>query len=299
MLRNRRYVILVLMTAFLWLGGCESGKAPQEKGPLPAKTVKATPPETAPPDALARVGDQYVTVADYEAQLSKLSPKLAETEQGRIFVIQQIVDSILLAKEAQERGVTKDPVLAARIEDFARSAYKDALLQKIRESRVPISDEDARKFFLEHKEQFVQPELVHVSLIEAGSDSRIQSVYGVLKGGKAFADVARAESRHASAQKGGDLGLLTTAQARQLYPGFSAIKPGDISKPFKSSNGWAIVKVNGIIKKEEISQEEGIRRARAKMEALQAARNLEALIKNQGAKNPVAIYEEKIKGLGK
>jgi len=63
----------------------------------------------------AKVGDRYVRVADYEKQLVKLSPKLAESEHGRKYVVNQYIENILIEKEAETRGLTKDPPLPLKL----------------------------------------------------------------------------------------------------------------------------------------------------------------------------------------
>ena len=73
--------ILVLLAA-LMLGGCDSSKQTQEGNKaseqVSKEVIKRKAEEPPPPDALAKVGDRYVRLADYEKQLAKLSPKLAE-----------------------------------------------------------------------------------------------------------------------------------------------------------------------------------------------------------------------------
>jgi parvulin-like peptidyl-prolyl isomerase len=77
------------------------------------------------------------------------------------------------------------------------------------------------------------------------------------------------------------------------------MKAGDISKPFKSPSGWSIIKVQEIVKKQEIPLDEGIKRARARIEAMETAKFFDALMKNLRSKNKVVLYEDKIKQLQK
>jgi parvulin-like peptidyl-prolyl isomerase len=297
-------LILALLAAFTF-AGCNSSKQAQEQKRGPAKAskevVKVRPEEPPPRDALAKVGDRYVKVGEYEKQLARLSPKLAESEPGRKYVINQIIDNMLIQKEAETRGFTKDPAIAEKIQDFARSLYRNRLLQSLKEGQIPITDEEAKKYFLDHEEAFVQPDRVHVSLIELGprKEKEIYSLYKELKAGKNFAELAKANSKHISAPRGGDLGFLTRRQYKELTNVAFSMKPGEVSKPFKSTSGWCIIKVHEVIKKQDIPLEEGIRRAKARMEAMETAKMFDALMKNLRAKNKVTIYEDKIKQLQK
>ena len=294
------YGILITLIAALTLLGCDSPKKAGDEKRVPEQTarevVKVVAVDVPPQDALAKVGDRYVSLADYETQLSKLSPKLAESEHGRKYVVNQFVDNLLIEMEAEARGLTKDPALAAKIEDFARNLYRNSLMQSLREGRLPISDEAAKKYFLEREEEFIQPERARVGLIQLPPDreKEINAIHRELRAGKDFAELAGAKSSHPSAARGGDLGFLTRRQYRELTDVAFATKPGDFSKPFKSPSGWSIVKVHEILKKQEIPLEEGIKRAKARMEAMETTEMFDVFMKNLRAKNEVVFYDDRI-----
>lgn len=296
---------ILIMLAALILGGCDSSKKGEEgkkaSEQVSKEVVKVKAEEPVPQDALAKVGDRYVRLADYQKQLSKLSPKLAESEHGRKYVVNQTVENLLIQKEAEARGLTKDPAIEAKIEDFARNLYRNSLLQSLKEGHLPITDEEAKKYFLEHEDEFIQPDRVHVSLIQLPPDKEkdIQALYKELKAGKDFAALATSKSKHVSAARGGDLGFLTRKQYKEITEVAFSMKPGDISKPIKSSSGWSIIKVQEIVKKQEIPMEEGIKRAKARMEAMETAKSFDALMKNLRSKNEVVLYEDRINSLHK
>jgi peptidyl-prolyl cis-trans isomerase C len=302
MVRISQGCILILVAA-LTFGGCGSSKQAQEEkkasGQVAKGVVKVKAEEPPPPDALAKVGDRYVRLADYNKQLTKLSPKLAESEHGRKYVVNQAIENILVEKEAEDRGLTRDPATVAKIEDFARNLYRNSLLLSLKESQIPVSEDEARKYFLDHEEEFVQPDQVHVSLIQLPPDKEkeINVIYRELKAGRDFAALARVKSGHSSADRGGDLGFLTRKQYKELTEVAFGMKAGEISKPFKSLSGWSIIKVHEIVKKQQIPVEEGIKRAKARMEAAETAKFYDSLMKNLRAKNKVVLYEDKVKQL--
>ena len=295
--------ILIALLAVFAFWGCDSSKKVQDEKRTPEQAarevVKVTAVETPPPDALAKVGDRYVRHADYEKQLAKLSPQLAESEHGRKYVINQFVENLLVEKEAEARGLTTDPALVEKIEDFARNLYRNSLLQSLKHGQLPLTDEEAKKYFLEREDEFIQPERAKISLIQLPPDKEkeVNALYKELRAGKDFAELARANSKHMSAARGGDLGFLTRKQYKEITDVAFATKPGDVSKPFKSPSGWSIVKVHEIIKKQEIPLEEGIKRAKARMEAMETTKIFDALMKNLRAKNQVVLYEDQIKKL--
>jgi peptidyl-prolyl cis-trans isomerase C len=297
-----RGIPLALAVA-LGLWGCdaprETGEDKRSPETLSREIVRIAVKQIPPPDALAKVGDRYVRLADYERHSAQLPPRLAESEQGRSFVMKQIIDNLLVEKEAEARGLTEDPVLVARIEDFARNLYKNALTDSLKGSRTSITDEEAKEYFLEREDEIIQPERARVSLIQLSPDKEkeIKALHNELRAGKDFAEIARTHSKHVSASRGGELGFLTRGQFKELTDVAFNTKPGDISKPFKVPTGWAIIKVHEIITKEKITLEEGIRRAKARLDAVEASKRFDALMTDLRAKHRVTLYEDRIKGL--
>jgi peptidyl-prolyl cis-trans isomerase C len=295
-------VLFVLLIFAFALGACESKKEEPKAPPQVSKeTPKPKPAEAVPSDALAKVGDRYVRVADYERQLVKLSPKLADSEPGRKYVVNQYIENILIENEAEARGLTKDPAIAAKIEDYTRSLYRNVLLQTLKEGQKPVSDEEAKKYFQEHEEEFIQPDRVRLSLIEVDLDKEkeINAVYKELKAGKDFAQLAMTHSKNVSGKRGGDIGFVTQKQYKVLTDVAFTMKPGEISKPFKTPTGWSIIKVTEFVKKQDIPMEEGIKRARARIEAMETSKSFDTLMKNLREKNQVVVYDDKIKQLQK
>ena len=295
-------ILLVLLIFAFALASCESKKEQQKAAPQASQeTPKPKPVEAAPSDALAKVGDRYIQVSDYEKQMLRLSPKLAESEHGRKYVVNQYIENILIEREAEARGLTKDPAITAKIEDYTRSLYRNSLLQALKEGQKPVSDEEAKKYFQEHEEEFIQPDRVRLSLIEVDMDKEkeINAIQKDLKAGKDFAQLAIAHSKHVSGKRGGDIGFVTQKQYKVLTDIAFTIKPGEISKPFKTPTGWTIIKVTELVRKQDIPMEEGIKRARARLEATETSKSFDTLMKSLKEKSQVVLYEDRIKQLQK
>ena len=296
--------LILLLFSLSLLGACDSSKEEKEvkKQPAPAtpQVSKSKLPQGTPPDALAKVADRYVTVADYERQMLKFSPKLAESEPGRKYVLNQYIEGILVEKEAEARGWTTDPVVRSKVEEYTKSLYRNTLLQNLKDIQKPVSDEEAKRYFQEHEEEFIQPDRIRISLIETGpeQEKEINAVYKDVRAGKDFAQLASAHSKHPSSKNGGDLGFLTRKQYKHLTDVAFTLKPGEISKPFKSPAGWHIIKVTELIKKQDIPLEEGVKRAKARLEAMEASKAYDTLMKSLREKNNVVLYEDRVKQLG-
>ena len=299
-MKIKRSLILLLFGLSL-LGACDTSKEEKQVSgqptPATAKISKPKTPEPAPSDALAKVADRYITVVDYERQMLKFSPKLTESEPGRKYVLNQYIEGILIEKEAEARGWTTDPAIRSKIEEYTRSLYRNTLLQNLKDSQKPVSNDEAKKYFQDHEEQFIPPDRVRVSLIEMGptQEKEIQAAYKEIRAGKDFAHVASASSKHPSSKNGGDLGFLTRKQYQHLTEVAFTLKPGEISKPFKTPTGWDIIKVTELIKKQDVPLEEGTKRAKARLEATEASKAYDAVMKSLREKNKVVVYEDRLK----
>jgi len=93
--------------------------------------------------------------------------------------------------------------------------------------------------------------LRHILLKAGAADSdtatqqRAQQLYDRLQRGENFAALARAQSEDTlSAAAGGDLGWISPARLPpEFQPELSRLKPGEFSRPVKTSYGWHIVQL--------------------------------------------------------
>lgn len=137
--------------------------------------------------------------------------------------------------------------------DFTINTYIDKALIK----DVTVSDEEIKKEFQKDPKRFEQKETVQASHIlvkmeanasKAEQDAaakKINDLYVQLTDGKKdFAELAKANSDCPSSEQGGDLGAFGRGM---MVPEFEkvafSLKPGEISKPFKTQFGYHIVKL--------------------------------------------------------
>ena len=125
-----------------------------------------------------------------------------------------------------------------------------------RTARVkPVSDEEARSFYENNEERFVQPERVKASHIlltvnkDDSDETRAQKkaeavrILGEIKKGADFADMARKYSDCPSKQQGGDLGFF---ERGRMVPDFEKVafglKKGQMSGIVETQFGYHIIK---------------------------------------------------------
>lgn len=161
-------------------------------------------------------------------------------------------------------------------EGFTFAEYKKRLLEQILISKVVnsqirnkiiVTDEDLKKFVSENKEVLEDSESYRISQILLkkldGDSIKLEQKAGDLRKkieqGESFSDLAKQYSEDASANAGGDLGILKKSQLNKNFTDIiSQMKPGDVSKPFWTEAGLHIIKLESrteVKNNDEILQE--------------------------------------------
>ena len=116
---------------------------------------------------LAHVGDRTITLGDYVAALQHMDQfdrMRYSAPARRRELLGEMIDVMLLADEARDKGYDKDPATQQEVREILR----DALLKKAREG-VPAPEDipapEVRAYFDAHRADFHDPERRRVSAI--------------------------------------------------------------------------------------------------------------------------------------
>jgi peptidyl-prolyl cis-trans isomerase C len=225
--------------------------------PAPAKT-QAVPPDR----VVLKVGDTSVTAAQFELLIDMLPEQTRASVRngGRKQFGDNLVRVLVLAEEGKRRGLDQTPAFKLQ-SMFQQNNYLAGLTfsQIARDGKV--SDEEARKYYDDHKQDWDTVNARHILVRYQGSSvplrpgekdlsdaealAKAQALRKRLVAGEDFATLAKAESDDAgSGANGGDLGTFSHGQ---MVPAFDAaayaLKPGEISEPVKTQFGYHIIKV--------------------------------------------------------
>jgi DNA-directed RNA polymerase subunit F len=116
---------------------------------------------------LARVGDRTITLGDYVEALDHMDSfdRLRyQAPEHRKELLHEMIDVMLLADEAREKGYDKDPVTQQELREILRDAY----FEKARESSPApndIPEAEVRAFYDAHRADFRDPERRRLSAI--------------------------------------------------------------------------------------------------------------------------------------
>lgn len=198
-----------------------------------------------PDDVVAKVGARAVTRAALDSyQRNAAVPQGAKP-------LDALVDRELLAAGAERAGLASRPEVKARLEAAEREllaqAYLDAELGKIDDAQVRARFEAKRDSLAVRQLRLAH---IYVALPDQGAEtvrqaeSRANGAWARLLGGEDFAAVAKDVSQDsATAEKGGDLGLVREGQvAQEVFDAAAELGAGKFSKPIRTPFGLHLLR---------------------------------------------------------
>jgi parvulin-like peptidyl-prolyl isomerase len=237
---NRYLISLLLILSSAILGGCGEGlnwfkfsqPKPQVKIKKPLQVSPPAQPKPAQPKlmqprrvqgtVLATVNRRIITLEDFTARIDMLNKDVYATEglsdklkeanlirtvdQKKDF-LRQMEDEQLLVSEAIDRGIGRDKDVARAIRVFEEQLLMTKMLEA-EKAKIVISSQEVNDFYNSNKVFFLEPEERKVSVIVVPGEDKGKEILMNLWQGGDFAALARANSRHESAGRGGDIGFI-------------------------------------------------------------------------------------------
>lgn len=225
-----------------------------------AQTSNAATGVGAPSTVVATQGSAIVTLSDIDA----FATRIPEKERPGFFdnpnrletLITQILLQKQLAAEARKQGLDQKPSVRNEIEMQTDEVLSRARMQQLKaDLKLPDFEKRAHEDYIGHKETYVVPGVVSVQQIVISSKTRND------KDAKALADTVAEEARahpdrfdalvekySEDDSKATNKGIVTDVTKLATTPAFLGAakrlkKPGDVSEPAKTRDGYAIIKL--------------------------------------------------------
>lgn len=203
-------------------------------------------------------------------EISQKNPKLLEQLKSR--ALNEVIIMSLLRQEAAKRKlrVAKEEVEGRlsswkdgyppggfdemlrkqnTTENFLKRRIEDQLLiekitKEIFDQETRVSDEEMKKYFKDHENEFVRPEKVHVFQIVVPTKEEANKLrQEILANKDTFESFARQKSLSPDAANGGDLGFFARNEKIAAFNEAFNLQIGAISKPIQSRYGVHLLKV--------------------------------------------------------
>lgn len=291
-----RPVIALLPALLATLAAAQGSRVPASASA--AAPAAASSPAAMPAGAQARaaatfavVGDVVISGADYQRALAvavrkkyyHAKPPEAELARFQREVGEEMVNRVLLLAEARRRGIQPDrqkieATVAGYDSQYKGSANWAANREKMLAAVLPQLESDslferlerlvktvpepeeavARAYYARHKELFVEPEQVKLSVIVlrvdpsakaavwAAAKAEAERIHGKLAGGADFAELARLHSGDRTAPRGGEMdythrGMLPEA----VHDVVDKLGVGQLAEPVRLLEGYALLRLDG------------------------------------------------------
>ncbi|MCB1896124.1 MAG: peptidyl-prolyl cis-trans isomerase [Rhodocyclaceae bacterium] len=208
-------------------------------------------------------------------------PPEAEVDEVRRDVGRRLINEILFEHEAKKFGIAPDtekvdaeiakyearysdspvwkerretvlPALRAKLE---RDSLRERLEAHVKSLPEP-TEAEVRAFYEKHPDKFTEPEQVRLGMILLRVDpssptsvwqlaeEEAQKIIDRIAKGESFEDLAALHSGDPSADQGGDLGYIHRGMVPEaLHLELDSLKNGDISKPIRILEGFAVFKL--------------------------------------------------------
>jgi len=246
--------------AFLIAAGCtrsDDKKAAGKGAGAESASALSTQSSEELSAVLAKVEGVTITVKQLQDSINRQSPyiraRYQSKEQKRVF-LDNLIRFEVLAKEAERRGLDKDPEVVQTMKSaMITKLLKDELERGIKPEDVPEADMQAH--FAAHQDEFNKPEEVRVSAVVLKSKAKADEVARLArsadgKSNKAFRDlVSKYSIDENSKLRGGDLRYFARESTEVPKPlieaAFGLEKTGDLAGPIAVDGTFYVIKQTG------------------------------------------------------
>lgn len=210
---------------------------------------------------MGKAGDFVIREADLERLISnqplETQKKLQNDSEQRSNLVRQILLTKAIAIRAKKEGFDRKPEVKEQLSYLIDTYIAQEYLQKVVLANTTVPEEELKKYYQEHVQDFIVPVTVRVrhifvkAPVEATVESKVkgkEKIEGLLqklKKGADFADIAKDFSEDEdSAANGGDLGYLSPGKtnSESFEKIVFALKSGEVSNIIETPFGYHIVK---------------------------------------------------------
>jgi len=228
-MRNRIYTLPVFIFISIYLAGCSSKPSAQDK-------------------ILATVGNKFITLNNFKRRLSRLPSYyqgIAEKKKKALF--DDMIVEYLFLEDAVRKGVNRDKEVRDMLEEAKKKIIIAKFVKTEIDDNIKISEEDTKKYYEEHKDDFKKPKMWRASHILVASETEAKDIQAALSGGKKFQDLAKERSIDATASRGGDVGYFRKGQVMPEFENACfALKAGQTSGIVHTKFGYHIIRLTDI-----------------------------------------------------
>jgi len=194
---------------------------------------------------IARVSNKFITIKNFKSKIAKIPPYYRNVvEKNKKRYLDEVIIEMLFYEEAVRKGIGRDREIREVIDQAKKKIIIAKLIKDEVEDKVSAVDDEMRKYYEAHRDEFKTPELWRASHILVASEKEAKDILDELAKGANFEELAKARSTDATASRGGDVGYFREGQ---VIPDFEKacmkLKVGETSDIVKTQFGYHIIKL--------------------------------------------------------
>ena len=196
---------------------------------------------------VAQVAGQPIMASEIDYTLMQMGPRAQayNNPQGRAMILEQLIAKKLFLMDAQKNLMEREPEFKEQMKKVKEELLTNYAVQKAVE-KVKVTEEELKKFYDEHPDQFEGGITYNASHILVDSEDFAKELAEKINAGEVtFEAAAEAHSTCPSGKAGGELGDFG---AGQMVPEFenacNDMEVGTVSAPVKTQFGYHLIKLN-------------------------------------------------------
>ena len=192
-----------------------------------------------------KVGDIYITIPEFEKESENMPPfARPKDEKAKAELLDKVLERKMLFLEAKERGLYLKSSYIEKLESFTENILLNILWEEIT-SEVKVSDEEIKKYYLEHIDEYKIPEKYKFVRIEVKEKSLAEEILKKIKKGETPESLALKYSIASDAKRGGIVENYTKGSyPKEYYEHISKMKVNEVKVfEIKENKNFAIVKL--------------------------------------------------------
>ena len=200
---------------------------------------------------LATIDGEKVTLQEFNKELDKIPMNmkmLVASESGKKNYLDRLVVKKLLLKEASKAKIESDKEFQERVNDIKEQLLIETLLKKKITADTQMSEDDLKKYYEEHKEEFKKDGEIYTRHILLKTEEEAKQVQAKLQKGEDFTELAKKYSIDPNVKaSGGEIGFQPKGSLIPEYENaaFKLTKVGQVSGIVKTQFGYHIIRLEG------------------------------------------------------
>ncbi len=197
---------------------------------------------------IALVNGQAITQAEFDLRWSELSQATRtryDKEGGKRRFLDELITRELLMQEAHRQRLDQDDTIRDKTRRYKEQLILDELLKDKLQTKVEVTQAELDAYYANHAGELLDPLKVNVSImllpnVYAAKDLEAQ----INRGGNFVKFAQRYSIDERSKSQGGDIGPYRKGLVPpEVDTVIHTLKPGLVSAPVKSENGYYLVMV--------------------------------------------------------